>query len=199
LEYRPPAARGDLVRAAEEGARIIGLIDGVFHQTLAVTPAEVRAAARGGARLFGGASLGALRACECPHDMQGVGAIWSAFAQGALADDDEVAVTFIPETYELVAYPLVQVREAAQLVVAAHAGAQELATRFVEAVRALSFQERTLSSLRVAAVDLLSAGVSWTELKMWLTHGDFDVKRRDALAVIQAVWREGLGRTAEFP
>jgi hypothetical protein len=189
VEFRAPAARGDLLRAVDEGARVIGLVDGVFHQTLAVSPTEVRVAAGRGARLLGGASLGALRACECPREMQGVGVIWAAFARGELADDDEVAVTFLPDTYEVVAYPLVQVREAARLAVAGCAAARELEQGFVEAVRSLPFQERTLRAIRVAAGDLEAVGVTWAELERWLTHRDFDLKRRDALEVINAMAR----------
>jgi hypothetical protein len=32
-EYRPPASRGDIFRAVVEGAKIIGLIDGVFFHS----------------------------------------------------------------------------------------------------------------------------------------------------------------------
>ena len=39
-EYRPPAKRGDLIAAARDGATIIGLIDGVFHQESAVAHRE---------------------------------------------------------------------------------------------------------------------------------------------------------------
>jgi len=187
LEFRAPAARGDLLRAVDEGARVIGLIDGVFHQTLAVTPGEVRAAASRGARLLGGASLGAMRACECPKDMQGVGEIWAAFVRGELADDEEVAVTFLPDTYELVGYPLVQVREAARMARVRYSSVADLASRFVELVRLLPFQERTLQSLHAAARVLVEAKVPWEELKVWLTAPEFDVKRRDAIAVVKCV------------
>ncbi|MDD1646541.1 MAG: TfuA-related McrA-glycine thioamidation protein, partial [Methanomicrobiales archaeon] len=55
--YRPPAARGDLSRAAEEGARIIGLIDGVFFQESAVGHREILYAIQKGARVVGASSM----------------------------------------------------------------------------------------------------------------------------------------------
>ena len=42
--YLPPARRGDLLAAVNNGATIIGLIDGVFHQESAVALREILAA-----------------------------------------------------------------------------------------------------------------------------------------------------------
>lgn len=186
-QYRPPARRGDITRAVEEGAHIVGLIDGVFHQSLAVAPAEIRAAAQQGVRLFGGASMGALRACECPDAMQGIGAIWSAFARGEITDDDEVAVTFLPFSYETVAYPLVQLREACRLVMTRYPDKASSITQLIEVVRAKPFQERTLETIRQATEALLGSDIPWSAVSDGLTAEQFDIKRRDALRVIEAV------------
>jgi TfuA protein len=194
VEYRAPAARGDLVAAARSGAGIVGLIDGVFHHQLAVTPREVREAAALGAQLFGGASIGALRACECPEAMTGVGEIHARFARGELTDDDEVAVTFDPATYRLAAYPLVQIRELARLLAERHPDAAGPLTAYVEQVRALAFADRVRGRLRALAGDLARAGVAWAEIEALLDDARTDVKRRDAGAVIDAV-RAALGGT----
>jgi hypothetical protein len=187
VEYRPPAQRGDILRAAEEGISVIGLIDGVFGQSLAVTPTEIRKAARAGMRIYGGASMGALRACECPQSMQGIGAIWSAFKSGELCDDDEVAVTFLPTSFELIAYPLVQVREAGRLATEHYPGAKGLLLDFVERVRDRPYYERTLELMHELASPLKAAGVQWPRMEDWLSNSKFDVKHRDALAVAAAV------------
>ncbi|HMG20707.1 MAG TPA: TfuA-like protein [Kofleriaceae bacterium] len=191
--YAPPAARGDVLAAAERGARVIGLIDGVFHQDLAVTPREIRAAAATGAHLFGGASMGALRACDCPGAITGVGEIYARLAAGELTDDDEVAVAFDPVSHELAAYPLVQIREAARAAAAAHPGAGtgtaagEALRQFVEAARGLPFHDRTRDQLRRAAAPVEAAGIPWPDLAGWLDAPSSDLKRRDALAVVAAV------------
>jgi TfuA protein len=187
LHYWPPARRGDLERAANSGARVIGLIDGVFGQTLAVTPAEVREVAQRGIQLVGGASMGALRACECSRAMQGVGEIWRRFVRGELTDDDEVAVTFLPDTYQLVAYPLIQVREVARLAAERYPNAVTELQQFIGTVRRLPFVKRTVERIREAAAPLLNAGLPWSQLHEWLTAPEFDLKRRDAVQVIQAV------------
>ncbi len=63
-EYHPPAKRGDLLAAVQDGATIIGLIDGVFHQESAVAHREILTAIKKGVRVVGASSMGALRAAE---------------------------------------------------------------------------------------------------------------------------------------
>ncbi|MDD1775860.1 MAG: hypothetical protein LUP94_00735, partial [Candidatus Methanomethylicus sp.] len=49
-EYKPPAARGDVVLAVDNGAQIIGIIDGVFYQKAAVAHREILYALKKGAK-----------------------------------------------------------------------------------------------------------------------------------------------------
>ncbi|UUZ56476.1 TfuA domain-containing protein [Massilia sp. H-1] len=50
-----------------------------------------------GIRVYGGSSMGALRAAELhPFGMRGVGRIFGDFASGVLEDDDEVALIHGP-------------------------------------------------------------------------------------------------------
>lgn len=180
LAYAPPAKRGDLLAAARAGAAVIGLVDGVFHQELAVTPREVRDAAATGARLLGAASLGALRACDCPGDMAGIGAVYEAFRDGVLTGDDEVAGTFVEDSYATVAYPLVHVRGALALARARDLVSVDAARGFLEAVAALSFEQRTLTTL----TDLATSHVGRMDLASLLREPDADVKACDARALI---------------
>ncbi|HII99805.1 MAG TPA: TfuA-related McrA-glycine thioamidation protein [Methanoregula sp.] len=110
-EYRPPAKRGDLLRAVEEGATIIGLIDGVFHQESAVAHREILAAIRKGVKVIGASSMGALRAAEMDTlGMMGIGEIYRMFKSGELISDDEVALVFDPETGFSLSEPLINIR-----------------------------------------------------------------------------------------
>ncbi len=72
-DYRPPIRRGDM-DALPPGS-IAGIIDGVFDQDLSVSPTEIRAALLRGVRVFGAASMGALRAVEVPG-VRGIGKIY---------------------------------------------------------------------------------------------------------------------------
>jgi len=110
-EWRPPARRGDVYRAAQEGARIIVLIDGVFFQDSSVAHKEVIYALDAGSRVLGASSMGALRASELDvYGMEGVGLIYQAYKNGRLVSDDEVALTFDPFAFEPRSEPLVNIR-----------------------------------------------------------------------------------------
>ena len=98
-EYRPPAKRGDLLAAARDGATIIGLIDGVFHQESAVAHREILAAIKHGITVIGASSMGALRAAEMDTlGMVGIGEIYRMYKSGELESDDEVALVFDPSS-----------------------------------------------------------------------------------------------------
>src|SRR6185503_9427900 len=91
--YRPPAAQGDVYRAALDAPRAIGIIDGYFERIPSVSHKEVLWAMAQGIHVFGSASMGALRAAElAAFGMEGVGVIYEAFKRGELDADDEVAV-----------------------------------------------------------------------------------------------------------
>ena len=110
-DYRPPAKRGDVFRAAEQGAKVICLIDGVFFQDCSVTHKEVLYALEKGAKVIGASSMGALRASELDvYGMIGVGEIYQAYRSGRLVSDDEVALIFDPFTWEPRSEPLVNIR-----------------------------------------------------------------------------------------
>ncbi len=66
-----------------------------------------------GIHVFGSASMGALRAAElAAFGMEGVGAIFEAYRDGALEDDDEVAVVHGPAEsgYRALSVALVNIR-----------------------------------------------------------------------------------------
>ncbi|WP_438008248.1 TfuA-like protein [Sorangium sp. So ce321] len=96
----PPAAHGDVYRAAQRGATVIGIVDGYFEVVPAVWHKEILWAMREGVHVLGSASMGALRAVElAPFGMEGVGAVFEAYQRAELEDDDEVAVAHAPAAY----------------------------------------------------------------------------------------------------
>ena len=110
--YLPPVKRGDLDEVAPE-TRIVGIVDGVFHQNLAVSPKEVIALLDRGVCVYGAASIGALRAAETHiYGMIGVGEIYKLYRDGEIDADDEVAVAYDPLTNRAVSEPMVNIRSA---------------------------------------------------------------------------------------
>jgi hypothetical protein len=97
--WLPPAACGDVVRAViEHTPKQIVLLDGCFHQSLAVWHKELVFALLEGIVCIGAASMGALRAAELwRYGMIGVGKIFEMYRDGE-EDDSLVAMSFDPIT-----------------------------------------------------------------------------------------------------
>ena len=93
VTLRPPAARGDVLRALRDGATAIGVIDGLFGSVPSVWHKEILLALDAGIPVLGAASMGALRAAECAaFGMEPVGEVAAAYLDGRLEADDAVAV-----------------------------------------------------------------------------------------------------------
>ncbi len=98
-DYRPPVGRDDILLALRDNPKVIGIIDGVFHQRPAVSHKELLKALELGVKVVGGSSMGALRASELDDmGMIGVGKVYKAYKSGEIESDDDVAVVFDPET-----------------------------------------------------------------------------------------------------
>lgn len=107
-DYRPPVARGDVHNALGADVKIIGIIDGVFHQQPAVGHKEILEALKKKVIVVGGASMGALRASELDiFGMVGVGTVYNDYKNGIIESDDDVAVVINPETLEQLSEALV--------------------------------------------------------------------------------------------
>ncbi len=142
IVYLPPAARHDVLAAAQTYDAVV-LIDGVFHHDLAPSPKECYAALEH-ARMFGAASMGALRSAECaPYGFTPLGAIARWYACGAIDGDDEVAVSTNPLTHEALSVPLVNVRHVARLARRRGILTAAQAIALVESARAIFYMDRT--------------------------------------------------------
>ncbi len=186
-EYRPPAKRGDLTRAIEDGAEIIVLIDGVFHQDSAVAHREVLAAIKKGIAVVGASSMGALRAAELHTlGMTGIGKIFGLYRDGKLVSDDEVALVFDPASGYALSEPLINIRctlnkaEAAGIITAADNAA------LLAAAQSVFYPQRTYKKIAVAAGDTIDPATRERFLA-FATKSPADQKREDAVAALEYI------------
>lgn len=106
--YKPPIKRGDIDEALKENPDIIGIIDGVFHQSPAVAHKEILKAMENGVKVIGSSSMGALRASELDSlGMIGIGYVYEQYRDGKITSDDDVAVSLDKDTLEAISVPLV--------------------------------------------------------------------------------------------
>jgi hypothetical protein len=187
--YLPPVSEGDVQRAASRKPKAIGIIDGYFECVPAVWHKEILWAMAQGVRVYGSASMGALRAAElAAFGMEGVGKIFEAYRDGDLEDDDEVAIIHSPERrgYQPNSVAMVNIR--ATLEAAETAGVIRRSTRrkLEGIVKELFYPERTYAMMFERADKQLPAqelGV----LRGWLPTGQIDQKREDALAMLRVI------------
>lgn len=152
IELRPPVQRGDIPRLVRESAApsAIAIVDGKFHQVLAVGHMEIRDAIAAGWTVWGLSSLGAIRAREMHHlGMKGYGRVFEMYCGPGDFRDDEVTLLHEPEPpYRELSEPLVHLRLA--LRGAAERGVLEggLVDELVGALEGMYFGDRTLAWLK---------------------------------------------------
>ena len=186
----PPASQGDVYRAALGRPFAIGLIDGYFERVPAVWHKEILWAMSEGIHVFGSASMGALRAAElAPFGMIGVGAVFEAYRDGVLEDDDEVAVAHAAAEHDYragseamvnIRATLARARTEGVLDAVVHAALERIAKQ-------LFYPERSYAHILELAA---STGIPHEvigALRHWLPDGVVNQKRADALAMLQAI------------
>ena len=182
----PPAVQGDVLAAVRKGARVIGIVDGGFEYTAPVWHKEILFALSRQVRVFGGASMGALRAAECKvFGMVGVGRIYGEYASGATVDDADVALLHGPMelAYRALTVPLVNVRSTLDKLEGRQMLTHELRVALEVAAVDLFFKKRTWRAI-VANADV---SADRQELLSLLRSNEVDQKRADALALLDAV------------
>ncbi|HLZ26171.1 MAG TPA: TfuA-like protein [Chloroflexota bacterium] len=189
--YLPPARQADVVSAIETyQPDVLALIDGAFGQSLAVWHKEILFALDRGVRVYGAASLGALRAAElASFGMLGVGEIYRQFASGELQDDDEVALVHASaaEDFRVISEPMVNLRATFTLARTAGALSADECTLLIATAKHLYFAERTLPGILAAAATQGLAPATAERLSAVVADHYVDVKRRDAAHLLEVI------------
>ena len=163
---------------------LVAIIDGEFYQSLAVSPKEILPFLEKGVRVYGAASMGALRAVELEKfGMIGVGRVFRLFRLGLLDCDDEVALTYCPWTYESQSEPLVNTRYALRAATGRRILTRAEARTILDRLKSTYFPERT----RVLMLHI-ARGVLGPEraaaLGGFLAAQPVNVKTRDARSLL---------------
>lgn len=190
--YLPPAAQGDVLMATDDGADVIGIVDGCFQGVPSVWHKEILWAMSRGVHVYGSASMGALRAAELSaFGMQGVGRVFEAYRDGVIDDDDEVAVIHGPEEmgYRSRTVPLVNMRATLAKAMAEGLISSEAHDATVDAAKSLFYWDRTYDALFEKSAHSVGPEAS-RKLAEWVEHHAIDQKRDDAV--------EMLGRLGEI-
>lgn len=186
-DYRPPAAHGDVLRAALGRPKAIALVDGVFERVPSVWHKEILFALSEGIPVYGAASMGALRAAELgAFGMRGSGDVYRAYAGGDLEDDDEVAVAHADAEHgwRPTSDALVDVRATLDAAVRAAVVPAPVALRVLERLRATFYADRLLRGI------LDGDDEDERRLREWLPGNRVERKRADAAALLRLLGDE---------
>lgn len=185
----PPIKRGDLASIAPLEPQIVGIIDGEFYQSLAVSPKEILPLLDRGVKVFGAASMGALRAVELwKYGMMGVGRVFRLFRAGFLDADDEVALAYSPWTYQPVSEPLVNTRFQLRAAVRDNVLSRLEAAELISRLKRVYFPERTQELLLRMVADLHGEEREM-HLREFLSRAGPNVKEVDARMMIARIGR----------
>jgi hypothetical protein len=190
LHWRPPVRQGDLYLAARSAPAIIGVIDGYFEIVPTVWHKEVLWAMAQGIHVYGGASIGALRAAElADFGMKGIGHVYRQFRTGQLADDDEVAVLHGPAELDYVQVTEAMVNVRATIARALELGVLDpaLAAELVPIAKSLFYKDRTYEAILKAASERGLAPEALHRFASWLPDGQVDQKRIDATEMLRVI------------
>src|SRR5438874_4807353 len=189
-DYRPPAAEGDVYRAARGRPQLIGIIDGYFERVPSVWHKEILWAMSHGIHVFGAASMGALRAAELDaFGMEGIGAIFEAYRDGSLEDDDEVAMAHAgPEFgFKAVSEAMVDIRFTLGRALDEGVIGSETYAALESTAKALFYPDRNYALIVERAAGRGAAEDELRRLREWLPAGRASLKRDDALAMLHAI------------
>jgi hypothetical protein len=190
VTWRPPVRQGDVYLAAQSGSAIIGITDGYFEIVPTVWHKEILWAMHRGIHVYGGASIGALRAVELvDFGMTGIGQVYEQYRAGRLTDDDEVAVMHGPEELGYVQVTEAMVNIRATIDRALQLGIIEagLAAALVRIAKSQFYKDRTYEAVIRTAAEQRLAPEALERFVRWLPQGQVDQKRIDAVNLLEAV------------
>lgn len=189
-DVRPPAARGDVLKACAEQPTVIALVDGYFDRVPAVWHKEILNAMAQGIHVFGAGSMGALRAAELEaYGMEGFGEVFASFRGDSLTDDDEVAVAHGSAEHGYRSHSDAMVNIRATLRAAQSEGliCGSVRAQLEAIAKGLHYSDRLFSNVLELALQREIAPVTVTALRSWLPSGRVDQKRADALGMLREI------------
>lgn len=197
---RRPAIQGDIFRAVEEGANVIGIVDGGFEYTAPVWHKEILYALSAGTRVLGAASMGALRAAEChAFGMTGVGRIFKEYHDGIRIDDSDVAQIHGPAElgWLPLSEPLVNITATLELLLERQLISSAEAIHLEAVARALFFKDRTWRSIITCAPSLENERKTSIATAVRTCH--VNRKRADAIELLAVMSRLDAQRSETKP
>ena len=187
----PPARQADVLSAVENHRpAVIALIDGLFGQSLSVWHKEILFAMERRVRVYGAASIGALRAAElAPFGMVGVGQVYEMYARGDLIDDDEVALVHAhaDDGFRAQSEPMVNLRSTFNLACSEGVLTPAETDLLIATAKRLHFSDRQWPTILATALDNGLSTLSAARVRSFAATRYSDLKGRDAQLLLETI------------
>ncbi len=137
--------------------------------------------------IFGSSSIGALRAVELEKfGMIGIGEVFSWYRDGLVEDDDEVAMTYCPETFLPTSVPLINIRIALSQIVQDDPITRLQASATIEKLKSTYFPNRHWHAA-IRFLEEFQSPVAAIKVRKYLAESNPDAKQQDAKLLIEQV------------
>jgi hypothetical protein len=189
----PPVMHGDLYRLRLEPGDKVLIVDGLYQHEAPVRHKEILSLCASGVRVYGAASIGALRASELHGlGMSGLGTVFGWYRDGRLNSDADVAVVHgdADVSFRAFTHAMVSILDRCEELQRTGRLDAHSAAAVTEIARSVHFTERSSTALLVAARKHGQESAMHTVVTALSDVGN-DIKRRDAATAIRALVEAG--------
>lgn len=188
----PPISGGDLyglIDCPEDF--LIAIIDGFFENQTSVWHKEILYLMSQGIKVFGAASMGALRAAELHlYGMVGVGEVYKGYVSGVLEDDDEVTVSHGPLElgYPMASEAMVNIRCTIESALYEDVISRKISDLFIKTAKETFYKDRNYGRVIRSCIDSGQANeCDFARFYIWIQSKVINQKKRDALALMDVI------------
>ncbi|MCW5589094.1 MAG: hypothetical protein KIT27_05465 [Legionellales bacterium] len=188
--YKPPIECGDIIECLhQDSPDCIAIIDGLFYQQVSVWHKEILLALSHKIRVYGAASMGALRAAELSEfGMQGIGKIYQWYQNNVIEGDDEVALLHDLKSYQSLTIPLVNIRASLNFLLTENLVSEEQLQAIFELANTIHFSKRTRAELTQKLLVSNYRSLVGNKLDLLFEHY-IDQKALDAKELLMTIQR----------
>jgi hypothetical protein len=191
--WHPPVKRNDIKQLMQtKKPSVVVIVDGYFHNSLAVGHAEIGDAIKAGWVIWGTSSMGAIRAAEMINQgMKGYGLVYNHFAEDPDFRDDEVTLLHgKKKPFAPVSEPLIHIRYFLDHLQAANKITAGEKNKIIKALYSIWYGDRTLYYLK----ELLKSETGFNDEdcinKLFSAFDKFRIKSTDFINFIsEKIWR----------
>jgi hypothetical protein len=162
--WHPPVKRNDIKQLMQiHKPSVILIVDGYFHNSLAVGHAEIREAIKASWEIWGVSSMGAIRASEMiSSGMKGYGIVYNHYIEDPDFRDDEVTLLHgIKKPFHPVSEPLIHIRYSLNQLRSTNQITTREQNRIINILSSMWYGDRTLYLLK----ELLKSETKFTDEK----------------------------------